>query len=103
MINLNKEVEEYVSLNWGNYQNELSQISEMLTLGEISKKDFIAGHNSKATEAKVIQAQIDVLKEIRSKMSMFEISNMENTLDNLYYKEQELEQQLKKLENETNN
>lgn len=65
---------------------------------EAEEYSDIAGHNSKATQAKIIQAQIDVLKEIRNKMTMFEISNMENTLYNLHYKEQKLQQQLKQLE-----
>jgi len=95
MIDLNKEAREYV-------KNQLKGIVDKTSKFKCVN-DFIAGANSKYVQAKIIQAQIDVLKKIRSKMSMFEISNMENTLDNLYYKEKEFKQQLKQLENETNN
>lgn len=64
-----------------------------------TKTDFIAGINSDYNKSLIIYAQIDVLNEIKTKMSFFEIANMENTLDNLYYKILDLEEQLKQLNN----
>jgi hypothetical protein len=85
MIDINKEAEEY---------------SKLSLLNRKATKHFVAGHNSKATKSKILQAQIDVLDDIRSKMSLFEVSNMENTLDNLYYKLEELKEKLKQLQDE---
>jgi hypothetical protein len=51
MIDISKEAEEYAKT--------------ITNLPQWNKHDaniFIAGHNSKATEAKILQAQIDVLK-----------------------------------------
>ena len=59
--------------------------------------DFIAGATSKYVEKQKLEFAIEQLKEIHSKMTFFEISNMENTLDNLYYKIKELEQKLSEL------
>jgi len=64
MINLEKEVTDYVSLAWGTYENDVSQISELLTLGEISTKDYLAGVDSKYVQAKIIQAQIDLCNRV---------------------------------------
>jgi hypothetical protein len=49
MIDINKEAQEFLNNKWvkGSYNGKL----------------FIAGHNSKATQAKVLQAQIDILTE----------------------------------------
>ena len=58
---------------------------------------FIAGATSKWIEKQKLEFAIEQLNEIKSKMSFFEISNMENTLDNLHYKIQELEQKLSEL------
>lgn len=58
---------------------------------------FIAGATSKWVEKQKLEFAIEQLNEIKSKMSFFEISNMENTLDNLHYKIQELEQKLSEL------
>jgi hypothetical protein len=66
---LNKEAEEYVKLS---------------LLNRKPTKHFIAGHNSKATQTKVIQAQMDILKRTAS----------ERWTDIL----EELQQQLKELE-----
>jgi hypothetical protein len=48
MIDINKEAEEY---------------AESSLLKRKAAKHFIAGYNSKSTQAKVLQAQIDILKE----------------------------------------
>jgi len=52
MIDINKEAEEY-RLLWV-LKKELVSINDI----------FIAGHNSKATKAKIIQAQIDVYNDL---------------------------------------
>ena len=61
------------------------------------QEGFIAGATSKYVEKQKLEFAIEQLKEIHSKMTFFEISNMENTLDNLYYKIKELEQKLSEL------
>lgn len=66
-----------------NYENDLNNV--------------IIGLTSNWVEKQKLQFAIEQLDEIKSKMSFFEISNMENTLDNLYYKIQELEQKLSEL------
>ena len=78
MIDINKEAEEFLNNKWvkGSYNGKL----------------FIAGHNSKATQAKVLQAQIDVLKEHRNPETMY-------WLDSSIKK---LEKQLKELQDERN-
>jgi hypothetical protein len=63
-----------------------------------SNEGFIAGANSKYVQAEKLKFAIEQLEEIRDKMTLFEIENMDNTLDNLHYKIQELKQQLKELE-----
>lgn len=63
---LESEAENYVSLNWGNYKNNLSQVSEELTLGEISNKDFIAGATSKWVEKQKLQFAIEQLNKLDS-------------------------------------
>lgn len=62
---LELEAEQYVNLNWGNYKNNLSQISEDLTLGEISNKDFIAGATSRYVEKQKLEFAIDLLYYLR--------------------------------------
>jgi flagellar biosynthesis/type III secretory pathway protein FliH len=52
---------------------------------------YKAGHNSKATQAKVIQAQIDILYEFRDYVESSSIFN-----DRIF----KLQQQLKELEDE---
>jgi hypothetical protein len=82
MIDINKEAEEYSSydnpnipLRFGNHD-----------YNETHKETFIAGHNSKATQAKILQAQLSCL-------------NRAKDLDILtVYKE--IQQQLKELEDE---
>jgi hypothetical protein len=79
MIDINKEAQEFLNNKWvkGSYNGKL----------------FIAGHNSKATQAKVLQAQIDVLKSIKT--SGFEEAFICN---DIYNKVIDLQQQLKELE-----
>jgi hypothetical protein len=116
MIDINKEAEEYAELN----QYDLSEHDEGGYLG-IDEKTF-AKHliefatNSKATQAKVIQGQIDVLKEVdfnmcnllRQEANNFGMSQEEATHKwertkwhlEIESKINELQQQLKQLENE---
>jgi hypothetical protein len=79
MIDINKEAKEYdAKTEYSKYAIEYA---------------FIAGHNSKATQAKVIQGQIDVLKEHRNSETIF-------WLDGSIEK---LQQQLKELEDANEN
>jgi len=78
MIDINKEAEEYA-------ENQLKEIVDKTSKFECVN-DFITGHNSKATQAKVIQGQIDVLE------------NLEQATMSVFNKIQELKQQLKELE-----
>jgi dTDP-glucose pyrophosphorylase len=61
MIDINKEAEEY---GWRIKTNTFSDPVKANDLANSAIQDFIAGHNSKATQAKVIQAQIDLLYTI---------------------------------------
>jgi hypothetical protein len=79
MIDVNKEAEEYAY----NLAYETSQI-----------QGFLAGANSKYVKAKIIQAQIDVLKSIGT---IHDETCMSQRVTN---KIKELQQQLKQLENE---
>jgi hypothetical protein len=76
MIDINKEAEEY--------KQDLIAVEGNKITAIFGRNGFIAGHNSKATQAKVIQAQMDVLKRTAS----------ERWTDIL----EELQQQLKQLE-----
>jgi hypothetical protein len=83
MIDLNKEAEDYSikhHLDKHKYSGDKERIS------------FIAGANSTYVQAKIIQAQIDVLREIDNKC--FGGSNTCKA------KIEKLQQQLKQLENE---
>jgi hypothetical protein len=105
MIDINKEAEEYAKE--GCWEG-------------VRKLSFIAGHNSKATQSKIIQAQIDMLNSLDSKLqskieSLIYMASEKNS-DTEYFtikisgikliKEEirrdlkELQQQLKQLENE---
>jgi hypothetical protein len=77
MIDLSKEAEEYATIN--------------KTYSEQSELDFIAGANSKYVQAKIIQAQIDILTETNDYWDLPVWLND---------KVKELQQQLKQLENE---
>jgi len=80
-MDLNKEAEEYVKNLFG---KDLEQPFKAEIYDAYS--DFIAGANSKYVQAKIIQAQMDILKRTSSERwtDIFE----------------ELQQQLKQLENE---
>jgi hypothetical protein len=80
-IDLNKEAEEYAKTFI--YDDGTTEV------------DFIAGANSKHVQAKVLQAQIDVLKNIKIAIS----DKNPFTLYNVAHKIHELQQQLKQLEN----
>jgi polyhydroxyalkanoate synthesis regulator phasin len=88
MIDLNKEAEEHWKMQY------------IMALDESTKpyiiQDFIAGANSKYVQAKIIQAQIDVLNKT---IDMFGNVNFTTTTSLIF----ELRQQLKQLENEANN
>jgi len=85
-MDLNKEAEKY-----GKYYKGL--------VGYITSKDFIAGANSKYVQAKIIQAQIDLLLKYQQKLGGYDVRSgllkQEIQLD-IY----ELQQQLKQLEDE---
>jgi hypothetical protein len=83
MIEINKEAEEYVKNNYTDYLDKIERF--------LVQEDFIAGHNSKATQAKILQAQIDILYEFRDYVESSSIFN-----DRIF----KLQQQLKELENE---
>jgi hypothetical protein len=71
MIEINKEAEEY-AYQLGVYDSKLV-------------RPFIAGHNSKATQAKILQAQIDILYEFRDYVESSSIFN-----DRIFKLQQEL-------------
>jgi hypothetical protein len=116
MIDINKEAEEYAN-NW----EEITGLDpENTSPLECSKIDFIAGHNSKGAQAKVLQGQIDLLisldSKLQSKIEFLKNMTSEKEDDSEYFtlkisgvrltKEEirrdlkELQQQLKELENE---
>jgi hypothetical protein len=80
MITIEQEAEEYKQHLISLEGNKITAI--------FGRNGFIAGHNSKATQAKVLQAQIDVLKKHRNNETMYWL---DKSIDNL-------EQQLKELE-----
>jgi len=82
MIDINKEAEEFLNNKWvkGSYNGKL----------------FIAGHNSKATQAKVLQAQIDLLSIIYSDNKTSDFSSP--TFQDVVYELEKLQKQLKGLE-----
>jgi hypothetical protein len=83
MIDINKEAEEYAE--FGKTTSKWQPIVQ---------NTFIAGHNSKATQAKVIQGQIELLLHLRDTFQFsMASSNWKNKLI-------ELQKQLKELENE---
>ena len=95
MIDINKEAEEY---GWRIKTNTFSDPVKANDLANSAIQDFIAGHNSKATQAKVLQAQINILLKYQQKLGGYEpISGalkQEIQLD-IY----ELQQQLEQLKN----
>jgi len=83
MKTIEQEAEEY-----GNsFDYNESTIQEQLA----AEYGFIAGHNSKATQAKILQAQIDVLSELRYCKSGLIYSTVLNKIDFLYQQLKELE------------
>ena len=58
MIDINKEAEE-----WCCKSDDIPARSGMIDITHC-ELSYIAGHNSKATQAKVIQAQIDILEGV---------------------------------------
>jgi hypothetical protein len=86
MIDINKEAEEYA--------NSFRFISESDSWFNNKYNSFIAGHNSKATQAKVIQTQIDVLEEVKELVDYKHFESVK-----LEYKIHKFQQQLKNLEN----
>jgi hypothetical protein len=88
MIDVNKEAEEYLKQwDWAEDVNGLGC--------------FIAGHNSKSTQAKILQAQIDLLGIIYSDNKTSDFSNP--TFQDVVYELEKLKKQLKELEDERNN
>jgi len=88
MIDINKEAEEYANQKW----HGSSVVNSLI------KQGVIVGHNSKATQAKVLQVQIDLCNRALSWSN-----EIDATSD---YMEKELialQQQLKQLENDTIN
>jgi hypothetical protein len=90
MIDINKEAEEYASYKNDNIPIEFGNEK----FNESIKKHFIAGHNSKATQTKVLQGQIDLILHFRD---TFQFSMASFIWKNKLI---ELQQQLKQLEDE---
>jgi hypothetical protein len=84
MIDINKEAEEYLL---GFREGEVPKSFEEV------KQIYVAGHNSKATQAKILEAQINILNKT---IDMFGNVNSTTTTGLMW----ELKQQLKQLENE---
>jgi len=82
MIDINKEAEEY---------------AESSLLKRKAAKHFIAGYNSKSTQAKVLQAQIE---ENNSILEMLKTHGNERCVFVVKDRIEELQQKLKQLENE---
>jgi hypothetical protein len=93
-INLQKEAEEYAK-NTADYSHKDDSGDKVYYDYYIEKAlvDFVI--NSKHVQAKVLQAQIDVLKNIKIAIS----DKNPFTLYNVAHKIHELQQQLKQLEN----
>lgn len=109
MIDLSKEAEEYAQKVWGTYINDVFKHDDIIidkTLGEITISDFIAGAtDSKYVQAKIIQAQIDVLNKTRayfdvSKLDVYEQKHHVRFTSIIIDQMEKLQQQLKQLENE---
>jgi CRISPR/Cas system type I-B associated protein Csh2 (Cas7 group RAMP superfamily) len=66
MIDVNKEAEEYAK---DLIESKSAQPHESTWVSSI----FISGHNSKATQAKVIQGQIDVLLKYQQKLGGYDV------------------------------
>jgi hypothetical protein len=95
MIDINKEAEEYAKNKpMEGFDTQMRRD----TFNRYSLKDsFIAGYNSKATQAKVIQGQIDSYQEC---LYYIDENHNEKFIINKINK---LTEQLKELENESSN
>ena len=89
MKKLEEEAEQYAD-----FSNDYVPLSFGDKFNKTTKRDFIAGANSKWVEAEKIKAQIEVLKmtHLRS------IEGIYNTDNTIVFTINELEQQLKQLE-----
>jgi len=97
-MDINKEAEDYAKKIWGVYfDDKHPDVAIEETQGEISIKDFIAGANSKSTQAKVIQEQIGLLSDMYKSYRNGEFFDTEELIQNF---EKQLQQQLKELEDE---
>jgi hypothetical protein len=90
MIELHKEAEEYA--NYVRKDVVFDDIEECLIYTQNAKEDFIAGANSKYVQAKILQAQIDVLKELDIPFSGYITTQV-------YSRIEAFRKQLKELEN----
>ena len=93
MKSLEEEAEEYAD-----YKNDYVPVSFGDKFNSTTKKDFIAGANSKWVQAEKIKAQIDILKLAHLRLSVEGIYKVDNTM---VFTVNELEQQLKELEDES--
>jgi hypothetical protein len=94
-MNLNEEAENYSRKMWGVYYDDKHPDSAINdSQGEISILDFTAGVNSKYVQTKILQAQIDILKSIKT--AGFEEAFI---CIEIYNKVKELEKQLESLNN----
>ena len=84
MIDINKEAYELYPENWESIMDGRHDSNSY------ERQAFIAGHNSKATQAKVLQAQIDILTEHRNSETIYWLDSSIEVL----------QQQLKELEND---
>jgi hypothetical protein len=90
MIDINKEAYELYPENWESIMDGRHDSNSY------ERQAFIAGHNSKATQAKVLQAQIDVYSDL-----LRQSENHKAAICKYMIKQVEtLQQQLKELKNE---
>jgi len=90
-MDVNKEAEEYLlGFRGGEVPKSFDEVKQI----------YIAGHKSKATQAKVLQAQIDMLKELDLSDYDVEYGELREYRNKIRRKVFELQQQLKQLENE---
>jgi hypothetical protein len=91
MIDINKEAYELYPENWESIMDGRHDSNSY------ERQAFIAGHNSKATQAKVLQAQIDVYSDL-----LRQSENHKAAICKYMIKQVEtLQQQLKELKNES--
>ena len=90
MKTLEEEAEEY-----SDYKNDYVPVSFGDKFNPTTKRDFIAGANSKWVQAEKIKAQIEVLKLTHLRLSVEGIDKVDDTM---VFTINELEKQLKQLE-----